>query len=411
MRRYTFYLLIILIVILGVYLYLCPPYFLPKVKVSEDRQGEFHLLVERYPFIFKPFIIKGTCYNPTPIGEGYNYEFWSNSLAPWRIDAVLLEDMGANTIRVYKAAENPQDTKDVIKYFCENHGVRTMLGHWLGYWEYPFPGYADQDFREKIKKSVLKMVREYKDTPGLLMWVLGNENNKSFGLSPEPFWTTPEIEKLETLAEKNRAKARIYYSFVDELAGQIKELDPNHPVAFSNAGLAGLGVASSMMKNVDIVALTIYRGKTLSSVFKAVHELMELPVVIIEFGCPRFDDVKSEEVQDIQADFIVSQWQDIQKNLASGTGFGNALGGVVFEWTDEWWKYNSYDIKSWYYHNTEPSWSSGGYYFDIQAKDNLNMNEEWWGIVSISPGEDSLDIRIPTQAYYELKRIWQNLYK
>ena len=87
----------------------------------------------------------------------------------------------------------------------------------------------------------------------------------------------------------------------------------------------------------------------------------------------------------MQAFFLESQWRQIYENIANAKdGAGNCLGGTSFEWSDEWWKHNENDADTWKLHDTESNWSNGSYYFDIKAPKNMNMNEEWFGIVAIS---------------------------
>jgi len=60
-------------------------------------------------------------------------------------------------------------------------------------------------------------------------------------------------------------------------------------------------------------------------------------------------------------------------------------------------------------HDTESAWSNGNYYFDIKAKDNKNMNEEWFGIVALSEElENGINKRIPRKAYYVIREFWKN---
>ena len=112
----------------------------------------------------------------------------------------------------------------------------------------------------------------------------------------------------------------------------------------------------------------------------------------------------------MQAFFLESQWRQVYENIAgSKEGSGNCVGGVIFEWTDEWWKHNDSDPAGWIEHSLEAGWSNGQYYFDIKAKDNKNMNEEWFGIVALSPEkENGIDKRIPRKAYYVMREFWKN---
>jgi hypothetical protein len=81
----------------------------------------------------------------------------------------------------------------------------------------------------------------------------------------------------------------------------------------------------------------------------------------------------------------------------------------MFEWTDEWWKHNENDAEGWKTHDTESNWSNGSYYFDIQAPNNMNMNEEWFGIVALSEEMvDGLNKRLPRKAYYAVREFWKN---
>jgi len=110
---------------------------------------------------------------------------------------------------------------------------------------------------------------------------------------------------------------------------------------------------------------------------------------------------------------VDSQWRQVFANTANvKDGEGNCIGGVVFEWTDEWWKHNPTDPASWSVHDTESNWSNGSYYFDIKAPNNMNMNEEWFGIVALSDSEKEfgLDKRVPRKAYYVLRELWKQPY-
>jgi len=375
----------------------------PAVYINKLKGSRYQLIVDR-----KPYIVKGACYNPIPVGQNHEYDWWSDPNKPWLVDGKLMKDMGVNTIRIYQAGENPEAVKKVIKDLYDLYGIRTILGDWLGFWEYPCPFYGDKAFQDKIKKQVLDMVNLYKDEPGVLLWILGNENNYScLGMINK--WSTDEIDK-ETDPQKQKAmRAKIYYSYVNDLAKEIHKIDPNHPVALGNGELIGLEFANQFCPDIDLVACIIYRGRTFGNLFNSLKATFDRPIILSEFGADAYDAYQKKEDQNMQAFFLESQWRQIYENLYTNkTGAGNCIGGTTFEWTDEWWKHEG-GPDSWKVHDIEAGWSNGSYYFDIKALDNKNMNEEWFGIVALSEQlENGINKRIPRKAYYVIREFWKN---
>jgi len=357
----------------------------------------------------KPYVVKGVCYSPIPIGQKHDYDWWSDPAQPWLVDGKLMQEMGVNTVRIYQPGSNSANVKKVIGDLYNKYGVRTIMGHWLGFWEYPCPLYGTKDFQERIKKEVLEMVKSYKDEPGLLMWILGNENNYSCMGQVNP-WSTDAVDKEPDPLKQKLMRAQIYYFFVNELAAEIHKIDPNHPVALGNGELVGLEVAAKVCKDIDLVACIIYRGRSFGNIFNSLKNTFDRPLLISEFGADSYDAYLGKEDQNVQAFFLESQWRQIYQNLATNKkGAGNCIGGTSFEWTDEWWKYNEYTPEGWKIHNTEAGWSNPSYYFDIKAKDNKNMNEEWFGIVALSGApEGGLNKRVARKAYYVIKEFWKN---
>ncbi|MBU1007117.1 MAG: hypothetical protein KKH08_05975 [Candidatus Omnitrophica bacterium] len=391
---------VILLVILG-YIMLSNA-GIPKVYIKKSESNRFQLMIGD-----KPYVVKGVVYSPVPIGGNHKYDFWSDPAKPHIYDGKLMKVMGVNTIRVYQPGESEDVTKKVIKDLYGKFGIRTVMGHWLGFWD--DPNYADAAFREKVKKDVLSMVETYKNEKGILCWILGNENNVSFSYGPQTInlWTTTEIENMNDPYLKRQARARIYYSFVNEVAKEIHKIDPNHPVLLANAELTDIDVAGEVTPDIDILGCSIYRGKAFGSFFREADRKFKKPVLITEFGCDRYNAFLDEEDEGIQAEFIEAEWKEIEKNTFSGNGVGNCLGGFVFEWTDEWWKFNETYEYGWRIHDIASSWSNGAYYFDIKAPQNLNINEEWWGICSLIKSKAGLDERKPTKAYFVLKELWK----
>lgn len=377
----------------------------PKVKIRKFKNRSYQLLVEN-----KPYFIKGVCYSPVAIGQGNSEaNFWQDPNQPWKVDGELMRQMGVNTVRFYQAPENPEAGKKVVSDLYQLYGIRSIMGSWLGFWEYPCPLYSDTDFRERIKKEVLDMVRAYKDEPGILLWILGNENNYSFSERVNP-WPFPGSDQISDIRERSLRRANIYYSFVNELAKEIHQIDPDHPVALGNGELISLEEAAKVCPDVDMAALIIYRGKTFGNLFKSLRMSWDKPVILSEFGADSYDAYLKKEDQNMQALFLEAQWKEIFKNsYPNKDGERNCLGGTMFEWTDEWWKHNESSPETWRSHDTESNWSNGSYYFDIKAERNMNMNEEWFGVVALSGEMDQgINKRIPRKAYYVLRDFWRN---
>ena len=377
----------------------------PAVLIKKLKNNHYQLIVNN-----KPYVIKGVCYNPVPIGQGHDYDWWADPYKPWLVDGKLMQEMGVNTIRVYKDGTDGESVKQAIGDLYKLYGIRTVMGHWLGFWHYPCPLYADVDFQDTIRQEVLNMVKTYKDEPGILMWVLGNENNYSFNGAVNS-WSCPRIDEEQDPIKRVAMRAEIYYSFVNSLAKEIHAIDPNHPVVLGNGEAKYLEYAALVCPDIDAIGCIIYRGRNFANLFNGIRFTFDKPVIFTEFGADSYDAFKDKEDQNMQAFFLESQWREIYQNLANNKeGAGNCLGGLSFEWTDEWWKNKEYDPDSFKVHDTGSNWSNPGFYMDNQAKDGKNMNEEWFGIVALSDTEieSGLNKRIPRKAYYIIRDFWKN---
>jgi len=100
-----------------------------------------------------------------------------------------------------------------------------------------------------------------------------------------------------------------------------------------------------------------------------------------------------EEAEQAQADYFLGCWQDVQDNMAGGSGAGNAIGAIVFEYLDEWWK--AYEPL---FHDTKGL-------FTGSFPDGF-MHEEWLGVCGQGDGTLSPFLRQMRKSYYAYKEIW-----
>ncbi|MBK8626925.1 MAG: glycosidase [Saprospiraceae bacterium] len=349
----------------------------------------------------KSIMINGMNWDYFPIGTNYSYSLWDQTdgviKAALDDEMSLLANMGVNAIRVYAGMP-----KKWITYIYETYGIYTMLNHAYGRYGlnvdgvwYPNTDYADPKVRALLLAEVKKIAEDYKNTPGLLLYLLGNENN--YGL----FWEGAETENIPMKDRKSTQKAIPMYTLFNEGAKAIKSMDMNHPVALCNGDLLFLDIIAKECKDVDIFGTNVYRGISFGDLFDRVKKEYGKPVLFTEFGADAFNVKSSEEDQRAQAMFALGNWQEIYENAAGIGKAENSIGGFTFQFSDGWWKYGQ--TKNLDIHDSNASWSNGGYFSDYTAGEN-NMNEEWFGICAKGPTNAmGLYKLYPRAAYYALK--------
>ncbi len=347
------------------------------------------------------FMINGMNWDYFPIGTNFNYSLWKQSddiiKAALDSEMSLLKNMGVNTIRAYVGMQPKW-----IQYIYEKYGIYTVINHSFGRYGLTLDGawvanteYADPLTRELLLKEVSEMVEEYKDTPGLLMYLLGNENN--YGL----FWGGAETEDIPIEDRKSTERAKAMYKLFNEAVVEMKKLDDSRPMSICNGDLLFLDIIADECKDVDVLGINCYRGISFGDLFEKVRESMDVPIMFTEFGADAFNAVNMAEDQRSQAIYDLFNWKEIYEN-ASGLGkSGNSIGGFTFQFSDGWWKFGQ--TKNLDVHDVNASWGNGGYKYDYVAGEN-NMNEEWFGICAKGEtNQRGLYELYPRAAYYALK--------
>lgn len=366
-----------------------------RVSIFQDAQGS-KLVVNG-----NDFMINGMNWDYYPIGANYSYSLWKqpDDLIRAALDEEmsLLKNMGVNTIRQYIGVPARW-----ITYIYETYGIYTVLNHSFGRYGLTLDGawapnteYADSRVRDLLLREVMEMTQEYKNTPGLLMYLLGNENN--YGL----FWEGAETEDIPIEDRKSTIRAEALYKLFNEAVVQMKTIDNSRPVAICNGDLLFLDIISRECPDVDVLGLNMYRGVSFGDAFDRVKKEYGKPLMFTEFGADAFNALTNSEDQQSQAYYMAGNWKEIYENAAGVGKAGNSLGGFTFQFSDGWWKFgqtSNLDV-----HDNNASWSNGGYLNDFEAGEN-NMNEEWFGICAKGPTDERGLYRLyPRAAYYALK--------
>ncbi len=349
------------------------------------------------------FMINGMNWDYFPIGTNYSYSLWSQSddfiQSALDTEMSLLKEIGVNAVRQYTGVPAKW-----IKYIYEKYGIYTMLNHSFGRYGLTLDGnwvanteYADPRTRELLLSEVKTLAEEYKDTPGLLLYLLGNENN--YGL----YWDGAETEDIPIEDRKSTARARAMYKLFNEATVLMKAIDTTHPIAICNGDLLFLDIIVEECKDVDILGTNMYRGVSFGDAFQKVKDDFNKPLLFTEFGADAFNAIQDTEDQQSQAYYVVGNWKEIYANAAGLGKAGNSIGGFTFQFSDGWWKFGQ--TKNLDIHDHNASWNNGGYAEDFVDGKN-NMNEEWFGICAKGPTDQKGFYQLfPRAAYYTLKEV------
>ncbi len=371
-----------------------------KVRLVQYEDGQWQMLVDD-----KPYMIKAITYAPTPVGESpdegtmtnwMEYDSNDNGKIDGPFDAYvdtdknktpigdfqLMKEMGVNTIRLY---HHPlKINKELLRTLYNDYGIRVILGDFLGKYAIGSGAswsegtdYANPEHQENMLKSVIDMVKEYKDEPFVLYWLLGNEN----------------VYGLACNADKDPES---FFKFANEVALEIKKIDKEHPVGICSGDTLYLDIFAKNCPDIDIFGTNSYRGNFgFGGLWEYVKDYADIPAIITEYGCPAYGkNLTGEEAESFQADYHKGTWEDIVINSEVDPGFGNAIGGVVFQYLDEWWK--AYEP---YVHDKKGLFTGpfpDGY-----------MHEEWLGVCGQGKGDDSPFLRHLRKAYFYYKKAWR----
>ena len=308
------------------------------------------------------FMVNGMNWDYFPRGTNYAFIPWDEPddvlEEALEREMTLLQEAGVNAVRQYVGVPPRW-----VEYIWREYGIYTILNHPLGRYGVSVDGtwmdptdYSDPRVQDQLTREVVEMVEQFKDTPGVLMWLLGNENN--YGL----VWSSAETEALPE-GERDVIRARWLYKTFGLAARAIKEIDTLRPIAMANGDIQYLDLIAEEVPDLDIFGSNVYRGISFGEFFADVKRDLGLPVLLTEFGADAYNAREEREDQLNQARFLKGQWQEIYAEASDMGGTGLSLGGLTFQWSDGWWKYRqevNLDVQ-----DNNASWPNAAYAYDF----------------------------------------------
>ena len=272
----------------------------------------------------RPFMVNGMNWDYFPVGTNYSYSLWTQPADVIKSaldnDMSLLKNMGVNAIRQHAGVPAAW-----VRYIYEKYGIYTMIYSSFGRYGMTIDGtwvantdYSDPRVEPLLMEEARNLVREYDGTPGILLYLLGNENN--YGL----FWQGAETEDIPVEDRKSTKQAVSLYRLFNKAAVEMKEAGASYPIAICNGDLLFLDIIARECKDIDILGINCYRGESFGDLFSRVRTEYGKPVLFTEFGSDAFNAVTQEEAQKEQADILLKNWTEIYLNAAEA---GMELGG------------------------------------------------------------------------------------
>lgn len=174
----------------------------------------------------------------------------------------LLSESGGNSIRTWGTKN-----LDVMLDSAAKYDLMIAVGLDIEKELHGFD-YNDEDAVKEQIERLKKEVLEFKDHPNVLCWVAGNEMNLLFN----------EEGGLKLVNPKT-------YTALAELVDFIHEVDPNHPVTTTFAGVmkTHIDLALTHCPNLDFISVQVYRD--LEKIPGLVSTgVLDRPFMITEYG-------------------------------------------------------------------------------------------------------------------------------
>jgi len=230
----------------------------------------------------------------------------------------------------------------------------------------------------------------------------------------------------------NAQQLAAWYALVDAMAKAAHNAEGAsfHPVAVVNGEIATIGNSAdgstdSQMPDLDIWGSNVYRGKSFGTLFSDYASRSGKPLWISEFGVDSWNVTNATDINNWgltlstdlggtgaydpadQSTWDSDLWNEILNNSPV------TIGGSLMEYSDEWWKPYEFYCTSPNSPNNATSSSvcnsnQKHFGFPFSPSPDGFSNEEWYGVMAISPNPvaGGPDIMTPRTVYNTLQAQW-----
>ncbi len=190
----------------------------PSVVSVSGTQGNWRLLVNG-----SPYQVKGVTYGPP------------NAAADAYMPA--LKAMGVNTLRTWGTDASTRSLLNAAAAY----NLKVINGFWLSQND---DYLNDTTYKTNTLNAIKTWVNTYKNSPGVLMWDVGNE----VILNLQNTYSGTKLEQ-----ERNA-----YARYINQIAQAIHTIDPSHPVTSTDAWTGAWQYYKANSPNLDLYAVNAY---------------------------------------------------------------------------------------------------------------------------------------------------------
>ncbi len=264
----------------------------PSVVSVTGTQGNWQLMVNG-----SPYQVKGVTFGPSSAASlAYMPE---------------LQSMGVNTLRTWGTDSTTQPLLDAASAY----GLKVLNGFWLN----QNADYVnDTNYKTTTLSTIENTVNTYKNSPGILMWDVGNE----VVLTLQNTYSGTQLEQ-----ERNA-----YAQYVDQIAQAIHSIDPYHPVTSTDAWTGAWTYYKANSPHLDLYAVNSY-GAACTVKQNWITGGYKVPYIITESGPAGEWEVPNDE------NGVPTEPTDVQKSQGYATAWncitshtGVALGATLFNY-------------------------------------------------------------------------------
>jgi len=392
----------------------------------------------------EPYIVQGVNYSPIPRGQTGTLppygDYFSDEYA---VDGFLSASLGVvytpnawwvgvknifvpgpsfeeahlkelsktfNTIRVYT-----WDRAVSHHYFldlCTQHGLMVIITFQMD--SFVYPNLTSKKTVSQVLTDFRRMIREVKGHPAVLMWAIGNEPNNaqtagSYASELNPFFQV--VQQLVAVRDDEEGYAP--YS--------------PHPMVVPMADYPNISsqLGEYDFSQFDVWGVNAYRGASFYNLFATYPSVK--PLLLTEFGMDAYyDTINSPKEQSafyydpahvrngtlLQDQAVVALAKELVGQNSQTVPGAKCIGGLVFEYTDEYWKgvlTDTFHINC--FDDNSSIQSLCGYPAVSPNYSDHRLIEEWFGLYNTSypNGNDWLVQLDPRPAIVNLNAYWSTV--